>query len=562
MRDDKQLSGATKKVGEILIDAGLIDEKQLEIALIEQRKSGARLGGILTELGFTTESEVSRALARQSGLDHVDLDDTEIHAEALALIPAQIARRYNVLPLRVASGALVVAMSNPTDIVAIDELQRRTEHFVQAVSVGNRELQRAIERAYSPTGATRSALDAAIGRALTELRDDSDEYARGGLVDLVKELVGLALRRDATDLHLQPEAKGTRVRLRVDGDLEQPAQLDSKLHAAVVARIKVLAALDISDSRTPQDGKIRFPYEGGVVDLRVSTFPSVNGESVVVRILNMDGAVRRLSSLGLDPHGEAILETAAQRPNGLILAVGPTGSGKSTSLHALLRTVDSERRKILTVEDPVEYEVPMVTQCQVNEKAGLTFSVSLRAILRHDPDVILVGEMRDLETASLALRASLTGHLVLSTLHTNDAVRTISRLREMELDSYLISSCLIAVAAQRLVRCICPHCYESYTPRPDELSAVGLPEDTSGSFARGSGCDRCNHTGSNGREAIFEVLEVTPTVAQLISRNAELHVIEEAARHSGLVTFRERAQQRAIEGRTSLEEVARITTEY
>ncbi len=559
---DEQRGPTGKKVGELLVDAGLIDEKQLAVALAEQKKSGARLGSVLTELGFTSDSEVSRALAKQSGLDHVDLDVSEIHADALALIPAQIARRYNVLPLRITSGALVVAMSNPTDIVAIDELQRHTDHFVQAVCAGHRELQRAIERSYHAKGATGSVVEVAAARALTEVQDEGDQEARGALIALVRELIGLALRRDATDLHLQPEAKGTRVRLRVDGDLEQDVRLDPRLHPPVVARIKVMASLDISETRVPQDGKIRFPYEGGIVDLRVSTFPSVTGESVVVRILDLDDGVLRLSSLGLDERGETILAKAAQRPNGLILAVGPTGSGKTTSLHALLRTVDGEHRKILTVEDPVEYEVPMVTQCQVNEKAGLTFAASMRAILRHDPDVILVGEMRDRETASLALRAALTGHLVLSTLHTNDAVRTISRLRDMELDSYLISSCLVAVAAQRLVRCICSHCRESYAPRPDELAAVGLPEDATGSFARGRGCDRCNHSGSKGREALFEVLEVTPRIAQLISRNAELDVIEAAAREDGLLTFRERALQRAIAGRMSLEEVARITTEY
>ncbi len=561
MSRERHERGATKKVGEILVDAGLIDEKQLALALAEQRKSGARLGNILTELGLASDAEISRALAEQSGLDYVDLDKIEVSPKAIDLIPESVARRLGCMPLRVEAGALVVAMSNPTDIVAIDELQRRTDHFVQVVSAGQRQLQRAIERGYGGTGAAAGVLDLAIERALAEFREDEDRGAQGGLIALVNELIATALRQDATDLHFQPEPQISRVRLRIDGDLVQAARLDSELHAPIVSRIKVMANLDISETRTPQDGKVRFPHEGGVVDLRVSTFPSVTGESVVVRILDKDSQLLRLTSLGFDEHAEAILRNAVQRPNGLILTVGPTGSGKSTTLHALLRTVNSSRRKIITIEDPVEYEVPMVTQCQVNERAGLTFASSLRAVLRHDPDIILIGEIRDLETASLALRAALTGHLVLSTLHTNDAVRTISRLRDMELDSYLISSCLVAVAAQRLVRRICSHCSEPYTPRPDELAAVGLPADTVGSFARGRGCDRCAHSGAKGREAIFEILEVTPPVAQQISRNAPPDVIEAAARECGLVTFHELALQRALEGRISLEDVARIGTE-
>ena len=351
-----------------------------------------------------------------------------------------------------------------------------------------------------------------IQRASDEASSDDD--SRGAVIPLLDEILSMAIRRGATDVHLQPDRRVLRARLRIDGDLSSGATLPSNLLAPIVARIKVLAGLDLTETRIPQDGKIRFPFDKGVIDMRVSTFPSVNGESVVIRILDKNRQNLSLESLGLDLQSQGVLRRMAQRPNGLILAAGPTGSGKSTTLFALLRTIDSSRRKVITLEDPVEYELPMVTQCQVNEKAGLDFATGLRSILRHDPDVVLIGEMRDPETASLALRAAMTGHLVFSTVHTNSALATVGRLVDMGLDRYLIASCLVGVSAQRLVRLICPHCAEKYTPDPEDLEAVGVAPDTTGKFRHGEGCDRCHETGYAGREALFELLEVTPELAR------------------------------------------------
>ncbi|MGH0029906.1 MAG: GspE/PulE family protein [Myxococcota bacterium] len=552
-----------RRVGEILIDSGLIDAKQLEIALAEQTKTGAKLGVVLADLGFTTEEAVSRALAEQSGVEHSDLEHAELEPRAARMVPEDMARRLNALPLRIENEALVVAMSNPTDIVAIDELQRRTDLFVRVVSAGHRQLQRALDRAYRGDASGASSLERMVDQVPETAAEAGADPSRVGVASLVDEIIGTAVRRDATDIHLQPDRNVLRVRLRVDGDLAQGLTVKRSLVAPLVARIKILAGLDISETRVPQDGKIRFPYDKGVVDLRVSTFPTVCGESVVIRVLDKDKQVFSLQSLGLDARDHDILERAARAPNGLILAVGPTGSGKTTTLYALLKIVDASRRKIITLEDPVEYEMPLVTQCQVNDKAGLDFAKGLRAILRHDPDVVLVGEMRDQVTASLAIRAALTGHLVVSSLHTNDSVRSISRLRDMGLDAYLIASCLRAVSAQRLVRRICPDCREPYEPSEEDLLALGFDPGTRGSFAVGKGCDRCNGSGCRGREAIFEVLEVTPGVAQLIARNAAMDEIEhEARREAGLVTFREMAQRRAAEGRISLAEMARTTAEF
>ncbi len=548
------------KIGQILVNAGLIDEKQLAIALSEQAKTGAKLGQVLADHGFTTEDAVSRALAQQSGVSHIDADEADIEPAAVELVPEATARKLNALPLRIEGKTLLVAMSNPTDIISIDELQRIAKLFVRVVSTGHRQLLRGLDRAYGGAEEASSALELVIQRASDEA--SGDDEARGAVIPLVDEILSMAIRRSATDVHLQPDKRVLRARLRIDGDLSSGSTLPSSLLASIVARIKVLAGLDLTETRIPQDGKIRFPFDKGSIDMRVSTFPSVNGESVVIRILDKNRQNLSLESIGLDLHSQGVLRRMSKRPNGLILAAGPTGSGKSTTLFALLRTIDSSRRKVITLEDPVEYELSMVTQCQVNEKAGLTFATGLRSILRHDPDVVLVGEMRDPETASLAVRAAMTGHLVFSTVHTNGALATVGRLVDMGLDRFLISSCLVGVAAQRLVRLICTHCVEEYTPAPEDLAAVGIPPETVGKFQRGEGCDRCHETGYAGREALFELLEVTPELARLISRSAHPDELEAKAREADFVPFRERAQRSACEGRLTLEEVGRITTEY
>jgi type IV pilus assembly protein PilB len=548
------------KIGEILMQAGLIDAKQLSIALAEQARTGGKLGVILVDLGFTSDDALSRALADQSGVDHIDADDANVDQAAVALVPEVVARKLSALPLRVEGKNLVVAMSNPTDIVAIDELQRSTSLFVRVVSTGHRQLLRALDRAYGGSRTASSALEAAVQRALGEIERDSAE-ARSALIALVDELLALAVRRGATDLHLQPDSRVLRARLRIDGELTACATLPPQLGAPITARIKVLAGLDLSESRVPQDGKLRITFEGDAVDMRVSTFPSVRGESVVIRVLDRRRQNLSLEALGLDLESQGRLRQMARRPNGLVLVVGPTGSGKSTTLFALLRTIDASVQNVITLEDPVEYELPLATQCQVNEKSGLDFATGLRAILRHDPDIVLVGEMRDVETAALALRAALTGHLVFSTLHTNGAIATIGRLLDMQLDRYLIASCLIGVAAQRLARKMCPHCAADFEPDPGLLVSAGFPPDATGKFRRGEGCERCNETGYAGREALFELLSVTPELKRLISRGAHADELEQQARTDGFVPFRERAQRSALEGRVPLEEVARITSE-
>jgi type IV pilus assembly protein PilB len=553
---------AKRKVGELLVEAGVITPAQVEIALAEQARTGHKLGRVLLDLGLATEESISRALASQSGVEHYDLEAVELDPEAVRLVPEELARRRLFVPIRFENGTIVVAMANPADILATDELERVTDLCVSVASASRRQVQRAIDRAYSNRSKRESPLEAAIRQAMSELESDDPTRAHGGSIGIVEEILALAFQRDATDIHFEPDSKVVRVRFREDGSLIQGPTLPAALLAPIVARIKILAQLDIAETRIPQDGKIRFPFERRTIDLRVSTFPSVDGESVVIRVLDRGREVLSLENIGLQGRQLGSLRGAVARPNGLILAAGPTGSGKTTTLYALLREMDNTHRKVITLEDPVEYDLPLATQCQINEKAGLTFAAGLRSILRHDPDVILVGEMRDQETAGMAFRAALTGHLVFSTIHTNDAVRSVSRLREMEIEPFLIASCLASVSAQRLVRLVCPGCRYEYEPRPEELVAVGLPTDAEGCFVRGKGCERCHFTGARGRAGLFEVMEVTPELARAIARNADVDELEAEACAAGLITFRQEAQRRACAGDISLEEVAKVTAEF
>ena len=551
-----------KKLGELLIDAGALTRDQLEIALAHQKRTGERLGSALVDLGIADDETISRAIASQVGVPHLDLESITIERDAIRCVPEDIARRHILIPISLDKDALVVAMSNPLDIMAVDEIERASDLYVEPATASRGQILRAMDRAYAHRARRESVFEDLARQAVLEVEDASNSDDEGGTIALVDEILALAFQRNATDLHLEPDRHILRIRFRVDGGLTHGPTLPTSLLAPIVARIKILAELDISQTRIPQDGKIRFPYRNRVIELRVSTFPCVNGESIVIRILDQSGKSLSIDSIGLEPAQIETLQQASRRPNGLILTAGPTGSGKTSTLYALLNAMDTETRKVITIEDPVEYQLSLASQCQVNEKAGLTFAAGLRSILRHDPDVILVGEMRDNETCEMAFRAALTGHLVLSTIHTNDSIRTASRLRDMNIEAFLIASCLAVVCAQRLVRIACPSCSTRFTPRPDELVAAGLSADAEGDFIRADGCEECHETGVKGREALFEILEVTPRVASVVARDAGPDEIEDVARSEGLITFREQACLRATHGRMTLDEVVRVTTEH
>jgi type IV pilus assembly protein PilB len=528
---------------------------QLETALAEQRRVGGKLGSILQELGLTSPVEIAEGIARQANVEVVDLDNVSLEPEAVALIPESLARKYDLVPMHFQGEQLVIAMASPLNIVAIDEVQGVTRYRISVVGAPEDQVARMLNRAYQskPEG----ELELVIERARSALSGEAESDR--GVVELVDYLIEMAARREATDLHVEPGDKGLHTRLRIDGELTRGPTLPRDLAQPIASRIKIMAHLDIVELRIPQDGKIRFEDGELRLDLRVSTFPTVLGESIVVRILDRARTTYALEHLGLDSRDVKVLCQGVQQPSGMILVTGATGSGKTTTLYSLMGNIDSQTRKALTLEDPVECNLPSVLQCQINEKMGITFAKTLRASLRHDPDVILVGEMRDPETAMIAMRAALTGHLVMSTTHTSGAVAALARLRDLGVEPYLISSCLRIVVAQRLIRRLCRHCCEEYQPNQAEAEAFGVPAGES--FFRSAGCSMCEGRGTRGRSAIFELFEITPQIGALILEQAPEEAVREQARSSGMRGFRSAALDKARQGLISLPEFARVTAE-
>ena len=546
---------AIQKVGSILLDQGILRQEQLDAALAEQTRAGGKLGSILQELGLVSPLDIAEAIARQAGVEVMSLNDVSADPEAVALIPESLARKYDLVPLHFEGERLIVAMASPLNIVAIDEVQGVARHPTSVVGAPEDQVARMLNRVYrsQPEG----DLELVIERARRTLTGESDSDR--GVVELVDYLIEMAARRDATDLHIEPGDRGLGVRLRIDGELVRGPTLPSELSQPLASRIKIMAHLDIVESRVPQDGKIRFQQGELRLDLRISTFPTVLGESLVIRILDRARTTYALEHLGLDSVDVEVLCQAVEQPSGMVLVTGATGSGKTTTLYSLMRNIDTQTRKALTLEDPVECNLGSILQCQINEKLGVTFANTLRASLRHDPDVILVGEMRDPETAMIAMRAALTGHLVMSTTHTRDAVAALARLRDLGVEPYLIASCLRVVVAQRLIRLLCRRCSVEHQPDREEAAAHGVPVGES--FFRSTGCDQCEGRGTRGRSAIFELLEITPELNALIIREASEKALRDQAIESGMRGFRMAALDKARAGLISLQEYARITSD-
>jgi type IV pilus assembly protein PilB len=553
-----------KPLGQRLIEAGLITETQLQNALREQARTREYLGRILIRLGYVSEEAVAAALSAQARVKYVDLGQYTPQSEATKLIPENFARQHFLVPLSYVGKVLVVAMANPLDIITIDELRRMTKGPVEVVGATQSEVLEALDRAYG----------AGVGAGWSEVVDQSLRHvmARRGagavaetdvaqeppIIKLVDSLITRAIQEGATDVHVEPEERLIRNRFRVDGILRQGPDIPKELQGAVTARIKVMSSLDIAENRLPQDGRIDFQFGGRQIDIRVSTFPTIRGENLVLRILDRGKLVLGLEQLGYSPDHLTLFKRVLQSPNGIILVSGPTGSGKTTTLYSALSYLNSEERNIITIEDPVEYEIPGIRQSQINVKAGLTFATGLRHILRQDPDVIMVGEMRDEETVDVAVRSALTGHLVFSTLHTNDAAGAIPRLTDMGAAPFLLASALVMIVGQRLVRSICVGCKEEAEADPVLLRRLGLEvKDDQLKFYRGKGCDKCGMTGYRGRIGIFELLRVTPEMTPLILERADSGSLQRAARAQGMRTMLEDGIRKALRGTTTLEEVAR-----
>jgi type IV pilus assembly protein PilB len=548
-----------KPLGAYLIEKGVITKDQLETALPEAKASGELLGEVLIRLGFASADDLSTALAEQAGIPRVELGQLKPDPELAVLVTEPFARKHTLIPLSKDEFTLTVAMANIFDVGAIDDLQRRTKLFIKVVSAKEAEIRKALDLAFGGHGTRRAATEEEVQQAEARSgQGDASVSIETPVTKLVEELFLKGSKDGATDIHINPDEKSVRTRFRLDGILHAGPTIPKELHSSLITRIKILAGLNISENRLPQDGRILF-HEGAYrIDLRVSTFPTIHGENVVIRLLDKSRSFG-LEALGFSAENLVIFKRLIERPHGLILVTGPTGSGKTTTLYSALTHINSTAVNIITLEDPVEYELPLIRQCQINPRAGLTFVTGLRAILRHDPDIILVGEMRDLETVEITVRAALTGHLVFSTFHTNDAVGTIPRMLEMGVEPFLVASSLLAVLAQRLVRVVCQNCKAEVTPDAELMARVGSKAQKVTTFYKGKGCAACNQSGYRGRVGIFEMLQVSPRIAHLVAQKSEPAELYKAALDEGMETMFEDGLKKVAAGVTTLDELIRVT---
>ncbi|MBU8870731.1 MAG: Flp pilus assembly complex ATPase component TadA [Gemmatimonadales bacterium] len=551
----------TKKLGQILVDSGNITQEQLEKALKEQKQTREKLGVILQRLGITTETEIARVLANQAGVEFITLGKRRIEKEILELLPPEFSENNRILPIGLKGNTIILAMANPLDLDIIDKVQQMTGSYIEVVHASDSDIGATLSTNFGSVEDTDKSLLECIEQAGEAIgRGDSGIDKGSPLIKLVDHLIKKGIDDHATDIHIEPEEKVLRSRFRVDGHLIEGPYMPMGLHASIVTRFKILAGMNISESRQPQDGRIMHQIGPRTVDLRVSTFPSVNGETVVCRLLDKQNLVLGLERMGMDAELKRRFTRDISKPHGILLVTGPTGSGKTTTLYSALSHINTPDVKIITLEDPVEYEIPMVSQAQINVKQGFTFASGLRSILRQDPDIILVGEIRDQETAELAIRAALTGHLVFSTLHTNSAAGAIPRLTEMGIEPFLLSATLVGLLGQRLIRRICPDCRTTQPPTSDQIEALDLASLGEGpsEFSVGQGCSNCHNSGYRGRLAVFEYLPVDQDIRELINHKADAGRIESTAVEKGMQTLGRDTLKHVLAGETSLAELGRV----
>lgn len=546
-----------KSLGESLVEHGRIIREQLEQAQEEERRSGIPLKKALVKLGFITEEDLTAFLAEQLGVPYVDLGSYIIKPEIIKLVPEAIARRYKLIPIFKIGNILTIAMADPLNFYALDEVRLKANCEVKSVISSEKDIMKAIEQYYGVTGTIEEVAKVIKEEELKRREEDLAEEAP--VIRLVNLLLMQAVKEGASDIHIEPERDKLRTRFRVDGILHEVQGPPKHLQQAVISRIKVLSKMDIAEKRKPQDGRFEIKTENKEIDLRVSTIPTIYGENLVMRILDKSSILLKLEDIGFSKGILGRYEELITRPHGIILVTGPTGSGKTTTLYASLNRINSVEKNIITIEDPIEYELELVRQVQVNPKAEVTFANALRSFLRQDPDVIMVGEIRDLETAEVAIQAALTGHLIFSTLHTNDAPSALTRLMDMGVEPFLISSSVIGIVAQRLVRTICPKCKESFEPGDEVLESLGLKKKDGIRFYRGKGCRFCRETGYKGRLGIFEMLLVDERIREKVLARTSSGEIKKIACEAGMKTLRDDGLEKVLEGKTTVEEVLRVT---
>jgi type IV pilus assembly protein PilB len=571
------------KLGELLLKAKLISADQLTEALKQQKETGIRLGEALVRAGWVTEEDITETLSAQFGVPSINLTHFEIDPNVLKLVPADVARKYNILPVNKTGAMLTIAMADPTNVFAMDDIKFMTGYNVEPVVASELALQHSIDRHYGASHALElkkvmeemSSLDSQDTN-LEVLEDESSEEAidleklveegeEAPVVRLVNIILTDAIKRGASDIHVEPYEREYRIRYRIDGILYEVMNPPPKLKEAIASRIKILARLDIAEKRLPQDGriKIKMKLAGKVkeLDYRVSVLPTLFGEKIVCRLLDKDNLMLDMTKLGFEKESLVRFEKAILRPWGMVLVTGPTGSGKTNTLYSALSRINTPETNILTAEDPVEFNLPGINQVQMKDSIGLNFAAALRSFLRQDPNIILVGEIRDFETAEIAVKAALTGHLVLSTLHTNDAPSTINRLMNMGIEPYLVATSTVVIAAQRLIRRVCSNCKQPTEVAPQTLVSIGFsPEEAkSVQVMKGKGCERCNSTGYKGRVACVEVLDISDEIRELILSGASSIEIKRKGLEEGMLSLRRSGLQKIKDGLTTIEEVLRET---
>lgn len=563
-----------KTIADILLSSGVINQEKYKKIRLENLNTGRPIEKIIAAHNFASPEEIAKAKAKIYNIRFIDLKEVSVSPEALNLLPEAVARRYNCFPYSIdkEEGALLLVMADPLDLNAIEFIEQKTKKkIIPAIGVPS-QIKEAIDQYYA------QSLSAEVTEALKETETpvvsgvrvvDAKEMGKiireAPIAKIVTTLLEFAQKARASDIHIEPQEDKTRVRYRIDGILHEKLVLPKSIHDAVVSRIKILSGMKIDEKRIPQDGRFNFRTGNQEIDLRVSSLPSVHGEKIVMRLLQKTGKVPTLAELGLRGRALKNMEEAIVLPHGIILITGPTGSGKTTTLYSVLSKINTTRVNIITLEDPVEYEIPGINQVQINPQAGLTFASGLRSFLRQDPDIIMVGEIRDVETAELAIQAALTGHLVFSTLHTNSAAGALPRLLDMEAEPYLLASSIVCVVGQRVVRRVCPNCKEEYQPPAEVVEDIEkvlgplYPKKKKLILHRGKGCDNCNDTGYLGRIGIFEVLPVSEKIGRLILERTPASEIEKQAREEGMVTMTQDGYLKAIEGITTIEEVLRVS---
>lgn len=548
---------ARRRIGDLLVDTGVITPEQLNFAL-KNKLPDEKIGDVLLREEFITEQQLIEVLEFQLGIPHVNLHQFRIDQEMLQLVPKELAKRYRIMPIRKEKNKLFVAMEDPTDYFAIEELRMATGYHIEPAIASRDDLNRYIAKYYDLQESMEQILNDQSFN-LNAMDDTKVTDENSPVVRLVNQIILDGLNQNASDIHFDPQDGELRVRYRIDGFLRTERTLPKNMQNVINARIKIMSNLNITETRLPQDGRIKSSIHYRAVDIRVSVIPTVFGEKIVMRLLDLSKALNNFDKIGFTNENLQMFKDMLARPNGIVLITGPTGSGKSSTLYAGLNYLNSEKVNIITVEDPVEYQLDGINQIQVNEDIGLTFASGLRSILRQDPDIIMIGEIRDTETAEIATRASLTGHLVLSTLHTNSSLAAIARLRDMGIQPYLISSSLVGIVAQRLVRRVCKNCEESVVPLPKEqeiLASYGIHTST---VKKGKGCSVCNHTGYRGRIAIHEVLLIDERLRELIMEEAHVARMNEHMHAEGMKSLMADGLLKVKEGLTTVEEILRVS---